>query len=172
MLDDSYASMMSQVFGVIFLSTPHKGSAFARTLNNILSVSFLSSSKIYVAELETQSPTLQSINEQFRLVCKNLQLVSFYETLKTNIGGTKKLVGKFLIMSSMPSTNWYQIVDRDSGILGYPGESSSSMMADHHNVCKYSSPNDPNFIALRNTIRDWAIRLNPHGELFRLQEFK
>lgn len=91
-MDDSYSDMIARVFGVIFLSTPHKGSEFAHTLNNILSASLVLSTKVYLSELETMSPTLQDINEQFRLVCKPLRLVSFYETEKTSIGGSKKLV--------------------------------------------------------------------------------
>jgi hypothetical protein len=93
MLDDTYSAVISQVLGMIFLSTPHKGSSYAHILNNILSASPISSFKLFVAELESQSPTLLTINEQFRLVCKELKLVSFYETLKTSVGvGTKRMV--------------------------------------------------------------------------------
>ena len=81
------------MFGIIFLSTPHKGSAFARTLNQILSISLLGlSAKTYIAELENGSTSLQDINEQFSTVCDDLELVSFYESLKTAVGGSKKQV--------------------------------------------------------------------------------
>jgi hypothetical protein len=53
----------------------------------------ITNSKFYVAELESDSPTLQDINEQFRLVCKPLRLVSFYESLKTQIGTSRVMVG-------------------------------------------------------------------------------
>lgn len=92
LMNDTYAAMISQVFGIIFLSTPHKGSNFARVLNNILSVSMVSSSKTYVAELTSESPTLKHINEQFRLVVKDLQIVSFYETRATRIAGSNIMV--------------------------------------------------------------------------------
>jgi len=91
-LDDAYADMVSRVFGVIFLATPHRGSGYSRILNNILSVSGITNAKVYVAELEALSPTLRDINEQFRLVCKSLRLVSFYETLRTRVGSSKALV--------------------------------------------------------------------------------
>jgi len=52
----------------------------------------ITNAKVYVAELEADSPTLQDINEQFRLVCKPLRLVSFYETLKTQVGTSRALV--------------------------------------------------------------------------------
>lgn len=47
-----------------------------------------------------------------------------------------------------------QVVERDSGVLGYPSEISAPMDADHHNVSKFSNPEDPNYVALRGVIRD------------------
>ncbi|KAK3997441.1 hypothetical protein QBC44DRAFT_396815 [Cladorrhinum sp. PSN332] len=44
-MDDSYSEMISRVFGVIFLATPHRGSDYAHTLNNLLAASMFSSSK-------------------------------------------------------------------------------------------------------------------------------
>ena len=87
--------MVSRVFGVIFLATPHKGSNYARILNNILAASIITNAKLYVAELESDSPTLQDINEQFRLVCKPLRLVSFYESLKTQVGSSRVMVNLY-----------------------------------------------------------------------------
>jgi hypothetical protein len=77
---------------MVFLSTPHKGSCLAETLNNVLRSTPRMSSKAYVGELEQGSSSLQDINEQFRTACQDLELVSFYETQKTSIAGTKKLV--------------------------------------------------------------------------------
>jgi len=84
--------MISRVFGIIFLATPHRGSNYARTLNKVLSASMVTNAKVYVAELEGMSPTLRDISEQFRLVCKPLRIVSFYESLKTMVGGSKVMV--------------------------------------------------------------------------------
>lgn len=78
---------------MVFFATPHKGSAFAQTLNSILKAAPGGTAKAYVAELEKNSSSLQDINEQFRNICGNLTLVSFYETLKTSLGaGIKKVV--------------------------------------------------------------------------------
>lgn len=91
--DFEYADIISRVHGVAFLATPHRGAQYAKTLNNILSAApFGASAKAYVAELDIHSGTLQDINEQFRTVCGELALVSFFETLKTNFGLTKILV--------------------------------------------------------------------------------
>ena len=86
--------MISQVRAIVFLATPHRGSNYAKTLNQILTVSpFGTSRKEYVAELETTSSTIQDINDQFRTVCAELILVSFYETMKTSFGrGIKRTV--------------------------------------------------------------------------------
>ena len=94
--DPNYASLISQVFGIIFLGTPHRGAQYAKVLNNILSTAPLGAPpKAYVADLTTQSPALQDINEQFRTACEGLALISFFETLKTSIGVTKILVRPF-----------------------------------------------------------------------------
>ena len=78
---------------MVFLAAPHRGSAFAAMLNNILKASPGGSAKNYVADLEKQSGSLQDINEQFRNICGNLRLISFHETIRTNLGaGIKKMV--------------------------------------------------------------------------------
>lgn len=44
------------------------------------------------------------------------------------------------------------VLEKDSSVLGYPGEISKALNADHHGVCKYESPKDPNYIAVRNVL--------------------
>lgn len=44
------------------------------------------------------------------------------------------------------------ILEKESSILGYPGETSKALNADHHNVCKFDSPEDPNYITVRNAL--------------------
>lgn len=45
------------------------------------------------------------------------------------------------------------ILEKDSSVLGYPGETSKALDADHHNVCKYDSPRDPNYVTVRNALK-------------------
>lgn len=45
------------------------------------------------------------------------------------------------------------ILEKDSSVLGYPGETSKALDADHHNVCKYDGPRDPNYIIVRNALK-------------------
>ena len=85
--------MMNRVYGMVFLGVPHRGSVYASSLNAMLAASMVASSKVYVGELDTNSPTIHDLNESFRLTCQSLQLMSFFETLKTNAGlGSKRIV--------------------------------------------------------------------------------
>jgi len=45
------------------------------------------------------------------------------------------------------------ILEKDASVLGYPGETSKALDADHHNVCKYDGPHDPNYILVRNVLK-------------------
>ncbi|KAF2431050.1 hypothetical protein EJ08DRAFT_660211 [Tothia fuscella] len=90
--DVQFARIISQVFGMVFLATPHRGAQYAKILNNILSTAPLGvSSKAYITDLQSNSGALQDIGEQFRHICGELALVSFFETLKTSVGLGKVL---------------------------------------------------------------------------------
>ncbi|OIW35531.1 hypothetical protein CONLIGDRAFT_666106 [Coniochaeta ligniaria NRRL 30616] len=141
--DRQFSELVARVFGIIFLATPHRGAQHAKVLNNILSAAPLGAPpKAYVADLERQSSSISDINENFRQHCEELSLVSFYETLKTNMHLSKVL-----------------IVEKDSAVLGYPNEVSASMDADHHTICKFRDRLDPNFIKLRSLLKAWILRL-------------
>jgi hypothetical protein len=45
------------------------------------------------------------------------------------------------------------VLERDSSLLGYPGETSNALNADHHGVCKFPNPQDPNYITVRNVLK-------------------
>ena len=135
--DEHYQELIRAVSGIVFLSTPHRGSNLAGVLNKILSACiFTFSPKQYISELSANSTTLQEINDQFRNLAPNLSIVSFYETLKTIIGPSQMMV-----------------CQKDSSILGYPGEISKALDADHHDVCKYTSQQDPNYVNVCSIIK-------------------
>jgi len=91
--NDHYSMMVSKVHGIMFFSTPHKGSPHARTLNQFLSLMVGTSRKVYIGELETSSTSIEDINEQFRNICSQWKLISLYESLPTKlVSGMKKLV--------------------------------------------------------------------------------
>lgn len=50
-------------------------------------------------------------------------------------------------------------MEKDSSVLGYPGEISKALDADHHNVCKYDSPRDLNYISVKNALRSLVSKI-------------
>ncbi|KAG8168795.1 hypothetical protein KVR01_001544 [Diaporthe batatas] len=139
--DPKYQSIIKAITAITFLATPHRGAALAQTLNRILD-SIRINSKQYVAELSRNSLTLQKLNEQFRHIAPLLDIVSFYETMPTRIKSAKVMV-----------------LEKESSVLGYPGEVSKALIADHHGVCKYEGPQDPNYIAIRNVLKSLVGRI-------------
>ncbi|KAI0520959.1 hypothetical protein F5B22DRAFT_32557 [Xylaria bambusicola] len=139
--DATYQGIIQAVSAIIFLSTPHRGTYLAKILNRVLSASF-QSSKNFISDLDKGSSAIEELNEQFRRLAPNLSIWSFYETLATLIGPRQIMV-----------------LEKDSSVLGYPGEISRSLQADHHDVCKFSSPTDPNYITVRNAIKTLIAQL-------------
>jgi WD40 repeat protein len=56
------------------------------------------------------------------------------------------------------------VLEKNSSILGYPGEISKPLNADHHDVCKYISQQDPNYISVRDVLSSWVGRFRKKGE--------
>ncbi|KAH6680769.1 NACHT and WD domain protein [Halenospora varia] len=142
--DPEYEGIIKAVSAITFLSTPHRGSNLADTLNRILQSTFITNSKQHISELARNSFTLQKLNEQFRHIAPRLDIVSFYETQPTSIGLKNARV---------------MVLERDSSVLGYPGETSKPLDADHHSVCKYDSPKDPNYITVRNVLKSLVSKI-------------
>ena len=142
--DSEYESIIKAISAIIFLATPHRGTDLANTLNRILQSTMVTNSKQYISDLTKNSFTLQKLNEQFRHIAPRLDIVSLYETQRTSIGLQKARI---------------MIVEKDSSLLGYPGEISKALDADHHGVCKYDSPRDPNYITVRNVLSSIITRI-------------
>ncbi|KAM0444428.1 hypothetical protein ACHAO4_010181 [Trichoderma viride] len=133
--DDNYKEITKSISAIIFLSTPHRGTNLAETLNRVLAASF-HSSKHFISDLNKNSTAIEELNEQFRHLAPRLSIWSFYETQATAIGPKKLMV-----------------LEKDSSVLGYLAEISRSLQADHHDVCKYSSPVDSNYLSVRNALK-------------------
>ncbi|KAL4917357.1 hypothetical protein BDW62DRAFT_85983 [Aspergillus aurantiobrunneus] len=140
--DPDYEHIVKSISAILFLATPHRGSNLADILNRVLEASWLSNSKLYISELSTDHFTLQKLNEQFRHIAPRLDIVSFYETQPTSIKGARVM-----------------ILEKDSSILGYPGEISNPLDADHHGVCKYEDRRDPNYITVRNALKSIVSKI-------------
>jgi len=149
-LSTEFGEIMSMIKAVLFLATPHRGTDLAGTLNKLLSSSvFGHSPKEYVMELAKRSPTINELNEAFRSHAPKLQIFSFYETLATAMRPISVM-----------------ILDKSTSVMSYPNETSTPLNADHHNVCKFTSTNDPNYIAIVGALRNISNSLTslPDGE--------
>ncbi|KAI8952517.1 hypothetical protein F4801DRAFT_588976 [Xylaria longipes] len=142
-LNQEYRQLMSNIKSVLFLATPHRGTDLAETLNRVLSSSvFGHTSKDYVTELARNSTTIDELNESFRHHASKLEIFSFYETLGTQIGPMNIL-----------------ILEKQSSLLGYENETVKPLNANHHDVCKFTSPSDSNYRSIRDALRSIASSL-------------
>lgn len=129
----SFGSVVSRIRAIFFLAVPHQGAEMAKTLSRILSL--VPGSRPFVRDLFPQSPVLQSINDEFPRYCNDLQLFSFFETRPMNYG-----VGKGLI------------VEKQAAVMNYPNERSTYLDANHRDVAKYSSSDEPSYMTVRNAL--------------------
>ncbi|MCJ1306268.1 hypothetical protein MMC08_009088, partial [Hypocenomyce scalaris] len=144
--DETYRAIAARIRIMVFLATPHRGADSAPKLNNILRISFAHSTKAYIDDLARNSGALQTINNDFRHVADKVKLFSFYETVKTNVGGTGIL-----------------IVDRGSAVLEYKHEGNMPVQANHRGICKYESETDPNYKTIRDVLA--AMIHNLEGDI-------
>lgn len=135
--DPKTKAFADRVHSIFFLATPHRGSTLAGTLDNVLAAPGWGK-KSYVADLMPDSPSLAMINNQFRKFAPRLKLWSFRETLSTKRAGFLNQL----------------VVKLDSASLGFPSEAVVNMDADHRHVCKFKSPDDPNYKLLRNALQE------------------
>ncbi|KAL9122773.1 MAG: hypothetical protein Q9187_000671 [Circinaria calcarea] len=131
-----YKDTTANIHAVVFLSTPHRGTNLALILNRILAASIMGHNpKQYISELNKNSSFIEGLNEDFRNVASRLQIFSFYETCETSVAFKSMMV-----------------LEKESSVLGYPGEISRPLNADHHDVCKFSSPEDPNYKSVKSAL--------------------
>lgn len=159
--DPEYESIIKAVAAITFLATPHRGTNLAEILNRILRSTVVSNSKQYISDLAKNSFTLQKLNEQFRHVAPRLDIVSFYETRSTSIGLKGARVVSICRQEPLRVCADFSkmILEKESSVLGYPGETSNALDADHHNVCKYDSPRDPNYILVKNALNSLVSKI-------------
>lgn len=86
--DKEFSAIVSKIRSILFLSTPHRGSNLAETLDKLLSACLAGyTRKAYIKELAKDSSTIAELNEDFRHQVSNLQIYSFYELRSTVIKG-------------------------------------------------------------------------------------
>ncbi|KAK2882748.1 hypothetical protein FQN49_000060 [Arthroderma sp. PD_2] len=140
-LDPVHRHLVSRFHSIYFIGTPHKGSDLAKTLENILSIY---TPPEYVTALKHGSGTITAINDEFGRCCDDLELWSFYETARLSPLGSL-------------------VVDKDSATLGYTNEKSRPLNGDHRSICKFDSPEDPNYRVLREALAYTVDRILTSG---------
>ncbi|KAH8881349.1 hypothetical protein GQ53DRAFT_848361 [Thozetella sp. PMI_491] len=133
-----FKPIIDAVEAIVFLATPHRGAQVAQLLNKILQSVIITNTKQYVSDLLPTSSVLENQAESFRHIAHKFKIMSFYETQPTAIGFKNTKI---------------MLLGKETSVLGYPDEISRGLDADHHNVCKYNSPKDPNYIIVRGALR-------------------
>ncbi|KAK0706330.1 hypothetical protein B0T26DRAFT_755844 [Lasiosphaeria miniovina] len=127
--DPIYQEFAKRIHSLYFLATPHRGADSTSFLTTFISMSLGSSgSKSFVKELIPGSGTLQVINDEFRHVCQDVHLWSFFEGLPTQVG-----------------PKYLTVVEKESAVLGLPGEHTQFLQADHRHVVKFETAEDTNY---------------------------
>ena len=87
----SFHDLGLRIHSLYFLATPHRGSDLAQALNNMLKV-LPTGSKPFLGSLERGSETINTLNDQFRYVCKGIAIHSFMESVPMSWGTGSGLV--------------------------------------------------------------------------------
>lgn len=124
--DPRCQKLVGRFHSMFFLATPHRGADSAQLLHKLLR---MTSKKAYVQDLAPGSMSTQLINDEFCNAYQGVQLWSFFETVGTSMG---------------------LIVEKESAVIGLPGERVQLLNADHRHVCKFDTRLDSNYCSLRN----------------------
>ncbi|KAH6651738.1 hypothetical protein BKA67DRAFT_626167 [Truncatella angustata] len=141
-----FKSLADRICAMFFLGVPHQGAEIAHTLNRVLS---LHGVRPFVHELYPSSSILAAINKDFPYLSKDLRLFSFFETKPMNYG-----IGKGLI------------VERQAAVLNYINERRIYLDANHRDVARFPSVNDPSYLTIRNAL---ATLIDSLREPFQIQ---
>lgn len=137
--DPLYRGISERFSALFFLGTPHRGAKSSKMLKNLLKYSY---DRGYVDDLEPDAHAIQVINDGFHHLSSEVELWSFYETQNVRF------------FSSL-------IVDSESATIGSKGEKQIPMTADHRSICRFDTPEDSNYLLLRNAL---ASAVSTHSE--------
>jgi triacylglycerol esterase/lipase EstA (alpha/beta hydrolase family) len=96
--DPSFNELGARIHSIYFLATPHRGSDLVQTLKKLLKTIPVGN-KPFLGSLERGSETIDTLNDQFRHVCKGVAIHSFTESVPTNWG-----VGSGLVVDKQSAT--------------------------------------------------------------------
>ncbi|KAK1989533.1 hypothetical protein LZ30DRAFT_576096 [Colletotrichum cereale] len=138
--DDNYMLLRKSMSSVLFFGTPHNGSSLAQwgtmTARLLRTASFGTSTNVRLSkDLEPDSRMMALISESFRLKCRNLKVVSCYETQKLNFLNSLR-----------------QVVEKNSAVLGFAFETVIPVESDHRAMCRFSDFNEGRFLPIKSRL--------------------
>lgn len=145
------------------MGTPQRGSDLAGLLHNVLSIPGMGARE-YLKDLATDSKVLIQLNAEFRQKAHQLLIYSFCETHNTDFGVTSDVVvpETTLCWVFFPlSVAKYEAngnTDRHPPGPGFQNERIQYMIATHRDMVKFSDPDDPNYLRLRDALYE-AVKL-------------
>lgn len=149
-------------FGIIFLSTPHRGSKSAsigKIACRITQLITKHPNLSILSALEKNSEILDRIGDQFLQTIQRhkISLSSFREEKEIK----KYLLYKTMVILPLVPTfcedrfDVQQVVSPDSARIGVATEEVSSIPSDHSNMAKYKSSNEIGFKRVSSQLRRW-----------------
>lgn len=142
-------AIFEQVRGIIFIATPHGGSwlaKWAKTSASLLGVVKIADVSL-LSLLETDSEVLKRIHNDFLSMLirrqaehRSIKIACFYEVL--------------------PLRGRIKIVDKDSGTIS--GFNNVSIHADHRNIARFKSKDDPGYKHIVGSLSMW-VNENPNA---------
>ncbi|KAK8124802.1 P-loop containing nucleoside triphosphate hydrolase protein [Apiospora kogelbergensis] len=128
----SLRHLLWSVEGVVFLATPHRGSAMADVADKIIRFTNVSGTpQKFVKTLKQRSPELFSVAEEFRQIVnqRRLPVASFYELHS---------------FKAIPCMNFI-VVTKDSAVLHIPSEKLYGAERNHRNIAHFEDVYDEVF---------------------------
>lgn len=141
---------------VIFLGTPHRGLE-TETLTTLVKKE---PSRDIVEELRPDSPTLRDLNDQFRRLAGQMNIVTFYELATTPT------------VEQGPDGKWTRtgpqalMVKHDSAVLGVPYEVSIPCDGNHSELAKLKRGQASNYTSILTHIRKALAQTRPAQSRF------
>ena len=131
--------------GIVFLGTPHRGSATAslgEIAYRISRVYFKRPNTGLLSSLKRRAPDLERIADIFgQLILQyDVRLCSFYEALETR---------KWTFLSSI-------VVESEYAKMRLPAEGRSSIPASHSKMTNFVSARDIGYIRVSSTLQKWV----------------
>jgi hypothetical protein len=155
---DSLNDIVRSTSAVVFLGTPHRGSAKFAGIGDVLRQTasiFLrfDSNETHLRVLGADNPELELSHESFTALWKKhrFSVKTFQESTPltgVNIGIFNELV-----------------VPKESSSLGDPEENAETIEANHHTMCKFNGASDPGYLQVSRELQGFVnaiVRRNEH----------